>query len=294
LSLSPLRLLTGKLYFNKVVLESPLAYIERANDNSLNITPIIVSQLGKDEQKPVLNVEPIKEAPKKENRQFKQEVAFNEFIIKNGHIRLTDKAVLIKGLTTDITNFELKLTNFKNPPLTTEFNLTANVSGRPDQSVGEVKLDGFIDMVKKDMSAVLNIKSIDGVFFQPYFQMFLPADLESAKVNFNLTTEAKANKLYGKGKLIVEDFALKNQESTDKDNLNGPLAGVIMLGMVNPDKRGEVDFVMAETTLDNPKFRIRNLDANIVQSAVQNFISDPQGTIDKVKDIADIFKKKSE
>jgi len=109
-------------------------------------------------------------------------------------------------------------------------------------------------------------------------------------VNFNLNTEAKANKLFGKGKLVVEDFALKNQESTDKDNLNGPLAGVIMLGMVNPDKKGEVDFVMAETTLDNPKFRIRNIDANIVQSAVKNFMSDPQGTIDKVKDIKEGFK----
>jgi len=302
LSLSLLRLITGKLYFNKVILESPLAYIERSRNGELNITPIIERQVVKEEKIVVpASSEPIKEEQKSQKQPFKQEIVFNEFIIKNGHIRLIDKAVQSQGLTTDINNLELKLAHFKNPPLKSEFNLTANVSGRPDQAVGEVKFDGFIDMIKKDMSAELVIKNLDGVFFQPYFQMFLPADLESAKVNFNLMTEAKANKLFGKGKLVVENFALKNQESTDKENLNGPLAGVIMLGMVNHDKRGEVDFVMAETALDNPKFRIKNIDANIVQSAAQNFMNDPKGTIEKakeigkeIKSIGDIFKKKSE
>jgi hypothetical protein len=295
LSLSFWQLFTGKVYFDRIELDYPVFYLERLHGNDLNISPIIARQMassnasgeGSSNGKSA-NVE------KKTNKQdFQPEIFFAIFSIKKGKLQLLDKTIRDEGFKVDIQDIDLQLTKFQNPPLKSEFDLSANVLGRSDQPVGEIKLTGFIDMVKKDMSADMNIKNLDGVFFQPYFQMFLPSDLESAKVNMNFNAEARNNKLYGKGNLVVENLALKNQDSTNKENLNGPLAGVIMSGMVNPAGRGEMEFDLLETSLDNPKWRIRP-NIKIIQTTVQNFMSDPQGTIDKVKSIADIFKKKKD
>jgi len=269
-SISPniFSLFPGKLVLGKVVLIKPWINLEQSTDGKLNIPEF--KQGGK--QPPVF---------------------ITGLIIKEGRFIFTDKKAAPEGLKVILDNIFVSISKVTFPltSLSANFKVSAEIMNGDYKSIGSFTTAGFIDFMRKDMDANINIKDLNVTYFEPYYGDFLSKKkLLSAKLNFNSILKAQNNDLNINSNLKLSElvYAQVEQKEGELPEFN-PAKNALDLFT---DSEGVLNLNFeVNTKLDNPSLSPKQLKKVMLKAAMNNLMNaNPQTLIEKVQQNMGQFK----
>ena len=134
----------------------------------------------------------------------------------------------------------------------TRFELAANVKGiRRD---GRAKVSGWLGPARGDSSSQITLYAVDLVSLQPYLVRIGEAQVRKGTLDLRLNSEVRANRLDGKGKLIIRDLEFAPSRGYLETFMGIPRSAVINF-LKNNENAIDVDFVLTGDT-SNPRFSI--------------------------------------
>jgi hypothetical protein len=171
--------------------------------------------------------------------------------------------------------------------------LDADIVSQRDDFLGGVRLNGWLNLLRKDMDAKFSVEDLEAAYFYPYLNKFL-SKIESGKFSFSADAISKDNNLNVDCHLEAKDLRFSVEPlvidvAGQKITLFDNLSGLILDSVVGPGGGGVFDFSI-HTKFDNPKLEGLQFKGNIFKSAVENVIkSTPQETIDTIKSVGKDF-----
>jgi Domain of Unknown Function (DUF748) len=133
----------------------------------------------------------------------------------------------------------------------TRFELAANVKGiRRD---GRAKVSGWLGPARGDSSSQITLYAVDLVSLQPYLVSIGEAQVRKGTLDLRLNSEVRANRLDGKGKLIIRDLEFAPSRGYLETFMGIPRSAVINF-LKNNENAIDVDFVLTGDT-SNPRSR---------------------------------------
>jgi hypothetical protein len=134
----------------------------------------------------------------------------------------------------------------------TRFELAANVKGiRRD---GRAKVSGWLGPARGDSSSQITLYAVDLVSLQPYLVRIGEAQVRKGTLDLRLNSEVRANRLDGKGKIIIRDLEFAPSRGYLETFMGIPRSAVINF-LKNNENAIDVDFVLTGDT-SNPRFSI--------------------------------------
>jgi hypothetical protein len=134
----------------------------------------------------------------------------------------------------------------------TRFELAANVKGiRRD---GRAKISGWLGPAQGDSSSQITLYAVDLVSLQPYLVRIGEAQVRKGTLDLRLNSEVRANRLDGKGKIIIRDLEFAPSRGYLETFMGIPRSAVINF-LKNNENAIDVDFVLTGDT-SNPRFSI--------------------------------------
>ena len=134
----------------------------------------------------------------------------------------------------------------------TRFELAANVKGiRRD---GRAKVSGWLGPTRGDSSSQITLYAVDLVSLQPYLVRIGEAQVRKGTLDLRLNSEVRANRLDGKGKIIIRDLEFAPSRGYLETFMGIPRSAVINF-LRNNENAIDVDFVLTGDT-SNPRFSI--------------------------------------
>lgn len=265
-------LLLGKIGLNRLIVIRPLVSIVRTGNTEFNVNKIIASII------------------KNQNKENPQLSFVKQAVIKSARLSFQDK---VTGSSFDIVPIEVavntSLLDFK-----TRFDLSAQVVSGDGRNLGNIKGDGWLNFLRKDMDAKFSLNDVELVYFSTYFKNFFRG-LKSGKLLFNADAVSKNNDLrldchlethglnFGDEPLIVDSGS---KEAT----MFGNISGLILNTLLGPGSGGIFDFSI-HTKFDNPKIEGLQFKGNIFKEPIKNIMENPKETIEQFKKVGEDFKK---
>ncbi|MBU1124841.1 MAG: DUF748 domain-containing protein, partial [Candidatus Omnitrophica bacterium] len=173
------------------------------------------------------------------------------------------------SLTVDHIDIDITIGTIFPVSLMTNFNIKAQIPWR-NQEIGKINAEGWLNFIKKDMQATVNIENIDGVALYPFYSSWVDlekARIESAKLNFTSDIQALNNNLTAACHLSLTDIVRKVRTSEEPAQKAEKVTDYV-LGVFKSTDQGKiaVDFTI-RTKLDRPEFGFSS-----VRSAVEDKI----------------------
>jgi len=262
---SLLTLLTGNIGFSKIAVIEPDITITRASDGSFNVTSLLKLPKSGGKAKPVV---------------------IGELSVKNGVINFIDRKVESGGFSTKVTDFNMKVRN----PLNPRFKISAEMQG------GTFRTSGWVNLLRKDMDANLELSNINGAYFSPYFKKFLSGrKLKSADLNSQVSLSAKNNEVEGICQLEISNIAYEEppeeevSQEEKEDSFPSP-AALIFGSEGSLPKNISMDLPIKGTLIP---FRIKlvKIAGSVFSEMLKQTISgDPEKLPEKIEDIGEQFK----
>ncbi len=186
IGLNPFSFLSRRILLNHFILINPVFKLEKNTDGSLNISDFLKPAPG---QKP---------AGKKNKSLLALRIE-----IKNGQVEFLDKTVP-GGFTTKIDNLNLKIAKVYLPITSAKsnFNISFDLINPAGQVKGQSAAHGWINVIKKDMLAKMEIRNFDLTYFMPYYKSGF-SSVEKGVLNFHSEVSAENNDLTATCKLEV-------------------------------------------------------------------------------------------
>jgi len=246
-------LLFGRLAFNKVVIGSPeITYQRNPPDEPI-----------KDSRAPVVESQSEPGTPvTTQNKNFP--LIIKSLKIYSGRLNFIDTtaasgkiSVIIKDINFYITNLSTSGTKG-----VSNFDLKGNLSWNTGEPDGKMLLQGWVDLSKKDILAVLKIKDIDAIVFYPYYSTWVDlekARIQKAKLNFNCNIKGVNNEVAADCHLELADMVRKVRPPEEPQQKAEKVTDVV-LDMLRSMDQGNVvlDFVL-HTKMDRPEFGFANI-----------------------------------
>jgi hypothetical protein len=290
MSTSLIGFLSGKLILNNVTLKNPLFIIERLPNGSLNL--------------------PIKNNPPKVNNPNPKN-SKNNFMVLPLSVDITGGRVLFKDKSANIENFvingediDLHIVGSSLLPnnLSAKFKVSAVVYGLNPNKKGNINADGWVNFIKKNMDAEMNIEGLDCSVLVPYVGNFLPAErINKGTLLLKSTLKAKNNDLTIDSHLEIADLA---KAIIAEENLQGSniLSSVLIDMLKGETDKVALDFVI-KTKLDKPRLDRVSIKTSLIEDLIRKNITEPlfkngnpKENIEKIgetlKGIGKIFKEK--
>jgi Domain of Unknown Function (DUF748) len=253
-------LLFGRLAFNDIVIGNPEVTYQR--------NPPVVEPV-KDSRAPAAEEQ---SAPVPENKSQPVVTAQNKVfpvIIKNlkvysGRLNFIDTtaasgkiSILIKDINCYITN----ISTFGARGVS-DFDLKGNISWNTGEPDGKMLLQGWMDIYKKDISAVLKIEDIDAIVFYPYYSTWVnleKARIDKAKLSFHCNVKGQNNDVAADCHLELIDIVRKVRPPEEPQQKAEKITDAV-LDMLKSMDQGKVvlDFVL-HTKMDRPEFGFANI-----------------------------------
>ena len=202
-------------------------------------------------------------------------ILLRKVIITNSTLNLIDWGVTDAGLKVTVTNVDAQVENV-NLPVTGSGVSTISLRGIiPWENMtekGKVKLEGWVDLFKKDMRASLTLQDIDGLYFYPYFSGWIDAEkakISKAKLNFESQMTGLNNDVTMDCHLELTDVQMKPRSEGESEDRAEKITNVV-LGLLKSMNQGKIaiDFKVL-TKMDSPKFGY-----GVIQSAFNSKIQE--------------------
>lgn len=191
--------------------------------------------------------------------------------ISNGSIKYIDRQIAREGegILMDSVNINIDRLIFPLTPMRTNFGASAEIPYRQGSAKGRVRLNGWIDINKKDMDAKLQLDGLEIQHLKPYLKAHRTANIESGTIYFNSDIVAKNNDLIAECKLNIKDIDF----TSEPDGLK--LFGIPISALTDiiKDERKELalDFTI-KTELDKPRLKIVKISGNLVSTGLKSAI----------------------
>jgi len=131
-----------------------------------------------------------------------------------------------------------------------------------DNPEGKIRVKGWVNLLKRDMDANIEIRDIDGVYLYPYYSTWVnleKAHIEKARLQFTSDLKAAENKLTAACHLELTDVTFRTRQDEDQKQKPERMASAVS-DMVKTLNEGKVvlDFII-RTRLDRPEFRFGDM-----------------------------------
>ena len=253
-------LLSGKLAFNKIVINNPEITYQR---NTEAVEPVKDSRAPDIENQSVLTVERQTKSPAaapgkvfpviiKSLKVYSGKINFIDTTAASGKI-----SVLIKDINFYITN----LSTFATKEVS-NFDLKGNLSWNTGEPDGKILLQGWVDFYKKDILAILKIENIDAIVFYPYYANWVDlekARIQKANLNFSCNIKGANNDVAADCHLELANMVRKVRSLEEPQQKAERITDAV-LDMFKSMDQGKVvlNFVL-HTKLDRPEFGFANI-----------------------------------
>ncbi|HQP91207.1 MAG TPA: DUF748 domain-containing protein [Candidatus Omnitrophota bacterium] len=263
---------SGKVIFNKLVIDSPSFTLTRKQDDTIDFGVTLPKQTGK----PAV-------------------IYINKLIISAGELTFIDR-----GLTGQ-PPFILKLGDLKadvfRPSLLQLFRMQFNASGRllsqDGSEVGQVKLSGWADPVNWDTDSKLEVKNGKLLYFAPYYDQYFSRELKTGDVAVTVTAVSKKNDMVADCHIglsnvtFLEEGQPQEGQSVDFSNI----AFMTFDSMLGPDGNMAIDFSI-KTKMNNPKFENVNFKGTFMKNRIEaSFRKSPQQNMEDFKKVGEQFEE---
>ena len=181
-------------------------------------------------------------------------VTISKIELQDGVVDFFDATVTRPPLKTRLERVDAIISDIAVPSLRTRthFELSAVVKGTNRD--GRAKASGWLGPAHGDSSSQVTLHSVDLVSLQPYLVRIGEAQVRRGALDLRLNSEVRANRLDGKGKIIIRDLEFAPSRGFLETFMGIPRAALISF-LKNNENAIDVDFVLAGD-ISNPKFSI--------------------------------------
>ncbi len=186
-------------------------------------------------------------------------LGFRRIRIEKGVINFLDQSISASGIKIVLKDVSCKVSNlyFYPRPIATSFELKGKIPWREGQDVGQLNIDGWVNLFKKDMQVTLKIKDIDAVYLHPYYSNWVDlekARIEKAKLNFTTDINGLNNNVSAECRLELTDMVRKPLEPGQGEEKASKLTDKV-LDMFKATDQGKVELNFTlKTKMDSPQF----------------------------------------
>ena len=150
---------------------------------------------------------------------------FKHIIITGGKINYIDHTVGTDGIKITVRNISFKISNLCLAPraaTVTRFELKGSIPWQAGEEAGRIFSEGWIDLYKKDMHALVKVEGIDGIYLYPYYSQWVnlqKASIEKARLDFNSNINSLNNNVTAECHFELRDIVFRErppEEQTEK------------------------------------------------------------------------------
>lgn len=243
-------LFTGRVIFDSLKIVSPEFIFVKA--------PVPVISEGKASTDAISPIAPDAIAAKP--REIKlMPLGFRRIRIENGAVNFVDQGVSASGIKIVLKEINCKISNlyFYPRPVATIFDLKGKMPWREGQEAGQLSIEGWVNLFKKDMQASLKLQDIDAVYLYPYYSNWVDlekARIEKAKLTFTTDIIGLNNSVNAECHLELTDMVRKPLEPGQSEEKAAKLTDKV-LDMFKAADQGKVELNFTlKTKMDSPQF----------------------------------------
>jgi uncharacterized protein involved in outer membrane biogenesis len=235
-------LLTDQINISSIVFEKPYLAVLRTREKMVIVPGLTETTAGK------------KHAEARSGHASRRMVTISKITMQQGVLELFDATVSRPPLKTRLERVDGVIRDIAVPWLETRthFELAGIVKGlRRD---GRAKAAGWVGPARRDSSSQITLDAVDLVSLQPYLVRLGEAQLRKGTLDLRLNSDVRANRLDGKGKIIIRDLEFAPSRGYFETFMGIPRSAVISF-LKNQENAIDVDFVLTGDT-SNPSFSI--------------------------------------
>jgi len=235
-------LLTDQIHISSIVFEEPYLAVLRTREKMVMVPRLTETAAGK------------KKVEDRSSDVSRRTVTISKITMQQGVVELFDATVSRPPLKTRLERVDGVIRDIKVPWLETKthFELVGVVKGmRRD---GSAKAAGWVGLAGKDSSSQITLDAVDLVSLQPYLVRLGEAKLRKGILDMRLNSEVRANRLNGKGKIIIRVLEFAPSRSYFETFMGMPRSAVISF-LKNHQNAIDVDFILTGD-ISNPRFSI--------------------------------------
>lgn len=195
--------------------------------------------------------------------------------LEDGALNFTDKSIEGKEVKLSIDKLNIIIENLEFPIRRSgviNFELRGEIPLQAENGKGNISLDGWINIFKKDMQAALKIEGLDGIAFYPYYSNWVDlekARIEKAKLNFNSNIQSLNNDLTAQCQLALSDIVFKPR-SAEEQELKAEKIAHAVLSIFKAFNQGKVSInFIVKTKMDSPQFDFSNIRMAFEEKLIQ-------------------------
>jgi Domain of Unknown Function (DUF748) len=247
-------LLTEQIHISSIVFEKPYLAVLRTREKTVVVPGLTEPPGGKTN------------AGARPGHTSRRTVTISKITMQDGVVELFDATVSRPPLKTRVERVDGVIRDIAVPWLKTKthFELAGVVKGmRRD---GRAKAVGWVGPARRDSSSQITVEAVDLVSLQPYLVTLGEAQLRKGSLDLRLNSEVRANRLDGKGKIIIRDLEFAPSRGYFETFMGIPRSTVINF-LKNHENAIDVDFVLTGDT-SNPSFSINEAIATRVAMGI--------------------------
>jgi hypothetical protein len=247
-------LLTEQIHISSIVFEKPYLAVLRTREKTV-IVPGLTETPGSKTNNEA-----------RSGHASRRTVTISKIMMQDGVVEFFDATVSRPPLKTRLERVDGIIRDIVVPWLETKthFELAGIVKGmRRD---GRAKAVGWVGPARRDSSSQVTVEAVDLVSLQPYLVRLGEAQIKKGTLDLRLNSEVRANRLDGKGKLIIRDLEFAPSRGYFETFMGIPRTAVIGF-LKNHESAIDVDFVLIGDT-SNPSFSINEAIATRVAMGI--------------------------
>jgi uncharacterized protein involved in outer membrane biogenesis len=235
-------LLNDQIHISSIVFEKPYLAVLRTREKMVIVPGLAETPASK------------KNADARLGHASRRTVTISKITMQQGVVELFDATVSRPPLKTRLERVDGVIRDIAVPWLKTKthFELAGMVKGMRHD--GRVKAAGWVGPARRDSSSRITLDTVDLVSLQPYLVRLGEAQLRNGTLDLRLNSEVRANRLDGKGKIIIRDLEFAPSRGYFETFMGVPRSAVISF-LKNHENAIDVDFVLTGDT-SNPSFSI--------------------------------------
>ena len=235
-------LLTDQIHISSIVFEEPYLAVLRTREKMVMVPRLTETAAGK------------KKVEDRSSDVSHRTVTISKITIQQGVVELFDATVSRPPLKIRLERVDGVIRDIAVPWLETRthFELAGIVKGmRRD---GSAKATGWVGPARRDSSSQITLDAVDLVSLQPYLVRMGEGQLRKGILDMRLNSEVRANRLNGKGKIIITDLEFAPSRSYFETFMGMSRSAVISF-LKNHQNAIDVDFILTGD-ISNPRFSI--------------------------------------
>jgi uncharacterized protein involved in outer membrane biogenesis len=235
-------LLTDEIHISSIAFEKPYLAVLRTDGKLIMVPGLTETPAGK------------RNAKASRGNTSAPAVTITKITLQDGVIEFFDGTVSRPPFKTRLERVDAVIRDIAVPWLKTKthFELAASVKGiRRD---GRAQASGWVGPARRDSSSQIILDRVDLVSLQPYLVKIGEAQVRKGTLDLRLNSEVRANRLDGKGKIIIRELEFAPSRSYLETFMGIPRSALISF-LKNHENAIDVDFVLAGDT-SNPSFSI--------------------------------------